>query len=155
MTVTLRALTVSDAAAMVQVLADPSLYVFTGGTPPTVDELHRRYEIQTRGFSADGSETWLNFIVVDGSSPAGYVQATITGDTAEIAWVIGAEFQGRGLGVTGARLLCSELASRGVHQILAHIHPDNAASEKIARKLGMKPTDIWQDGERRFIGTNC
>lgn len=155
MAVTLRALTVSDADVMTHVLGSPSLYTFIGGTPPTIEELRQRYEVQTRGSSADGSETWLNFIVVDGGSPAGYVQATITGDTAEIAWVIGAEFQGRGLGSTGAQLLCSELAIRGVHQILAHIHPDNAASEKIARRLGMKPTDIWQDGERRFIGTNC
>lgn len=130
MAVTLRALTVSDADAMTHVLGSPSLYTFIGGTPPTIEELRQRYEVQTRGSSADGSEIWLNFMVLDDGTPAGYVQATIVGDSAELAWVIGADYQGKGLGLAGSRLLCAKLSQYRISQIIAHIHPDNAPSEK-------------------------
>jgi hypothetical protein len=36
-------LTVQDADAMVDVLADPELYTFIGGQPPTLEELRERY----------------------------------------------------------------------------------------------------------------
>ena len=48
----LRPLRVDDAAEMAEVLADPSLYEFTGGEPPSVADLERRYAVQTRGRSA-------------------------------------------------------------------------------------------------------
>ncbi|SEA73640.1 hypothetical protein SAMN02910418_02284 [Bowdeniella nasicola] len=54
--VALRPLTVGDAEVMSHVLADPTLYEFTGGGPASVEELKRRYAIQTRGNSADGAE---------------------------------------------------------------------------------------------------
>ena len=86
---------------MVRVLADPALYRFTGGTPPTEEKLARRYAVQTRGHSADHSEEWLNRIVLVGSEPepVGYVQATIplSGGPTEVAWVIGAPWQNRGI----------------------------------------------------------
>ena len=39
---TLEPLRVDHAPAMVEVLADPALYEFTGGRPPTLDELTAR-----------------------------------------------------------------------------------------------------------------
>ncbi|WP_250506419.1 hypothetical protein [Bowdeniella massiliensis] len=73
--------------------ADPTLYEFTGGGPASVEELKRRYAIQTRGNSADGAEEWINLVVVlePGYTPIGYVQATLPRGRgyAEIAWVIG------------------------------------------------------------------
>lgn len=117
----LRPLRVDDAAEMAEVLADPSLYEFTGGEPPSVAALERRYAVQTRGRSADGSEQWVNEIVeVDGRA-VGYVQATIPADGAtEIAWVIGAPFQDRGYARQAARLLIEQLADRGVTEVVAH-----------------------------------
>lgn len=52
----LRPLRIDDAEAMSAVLADPSLYEFTGGEPPSPDALARQYAVQTRGRSADGTE---------------------------------------------------------------------------------------------------
>jgi len=49
MRIQLSPLTVHHAPAMVSVLADPSLYLFTGGTPPTLEELTARYARQAVG----------------------------------------------------------------------------------------------------------
>ncbi len=66
---------------MVAVLSDPSLYEFTGGTPPTLEELTARYARQAVGHSPDGTEQWLNWVVLLDSAPVGYVQATVVGDS--------------------------------------------------------------------------
>lgn len=154
---TLRPLSVADADAMVGVLADPALYDFTGGRPPTVEELSRRYAVQAVGRSPDGAEQWLNRIVLLGveRKPVGYVQATVPvgGDVAEIAWVIGVPWQGRGLGRRAACLLLEELAGRGVRTVIAHIRQGHVASEGIASALGMTVTDVVVEGERRWSGS--
>lgn len=150
---TLRPLSIDDAEVMETVLADPALYVFIGGEPPSAEELRRRYAIQTRGHSADHTEKWVNEIVLLDQRPVGYVQATITADdqTAEIAWVIGAPWQRRGFAGRAAALLVHDLAARGTHRLIAHIHPDNAASQRIATRLGMSPTDVVVDDEVRWV----
>ncbi|RII89234.1 GNAT family N-acetyltransferase, partial [Clavibacter michiganensis] len=38
----------------------------------------------------------------------------------------------------------------GVGVVRAHIHPDHAASEAVARRLGLAPTDERVDGEVRW-----
>ena len=104
----LEPLTVEHAETMAAVLADPSLYAVIGGEPPTKEELRSRYARQVRGTSPDGSERWLNWIVVDTISdqPAGYLQAAIRRDDdhdqAELAWVIGTGWQGRGFATEAA-----------------------------------------------------
>lgn len=150
----LRPLVVEDADVMSSVLADPTLYAFIGGEPPSVAELERRYTVQTRGRSADGSEEWVNLVVVllPGGEPIGYVQATIprNGEPTEIAWVIGRAWQGRGYATCAAQMLVEYLEERGVRDLIAHIHPDHTASQVIARKIGLHPTDTMVDGEARW-----
>lgn len=154
-TVTLRPLLVDDAPEMAAVLADPDLYRYTGGQPPSVEALERQYAVQVRGCSADGWERWLNRIVVVGPErhAVGYVQATIPvdGSPTEIAWVIGVPWQGRGWAKQAAALLVDELSDRGVTTIMAHILPEHEASQRIARHLGMVPTETVVDGERRWV----
>lgn len=153
-TLSLRPLAVEDAETMALVLAHRSLYEFTGGEPPTRDELTRRYSIQVRGGSADGSEEWTNLIVLLDAQPIGYVQATRArdGDSAEIAWVIGHPWQGCGYASRAALLLGDHLAERGVRTLVAHIHPEHAASKRVAERLGMVPTDVVVDDETRWVG---
>ena len=152
----LRPLRPDDADEMVAVLADPALYTFTGGEPPTREALSGQYAVQARGHSEDRSETWLNHLVVldDTGEAVGYVQATIpvAGGAAEIAWVIGVPWQGRGHATAAARLLLDELARRGVPEVVADIHPDHAASAAVARRLGLRPTGHLVDGEQRWEG---
>lgn len=150
----LRPLSTDDAAAMVEVLADQSLYEFTGGEPPTLEELQARYQVQTRGHSADGTERWINEIVEVDGRPTGFVQATVptAGGAAEIAWVIGRAWQGRGYARRATGLLVEALITDGTRDLIAHIHPDHTASQRIAKSLGMTPRNTVVDGEIRWEG---
>ena len=155
----LEPLRVEDAEEMAGVLADPSLYTFIGGEPPTVEELRLRYAAQVVGRSPDGREQWLNWIVrrrAEGDA-IGSVQATVgeatgvpRGTSADVAWVIGVPWQGHRSASEAAAAMISWLLTqepRGVATITAHIHPDHAASAAVARRLGLEPTDRLEDGE--------
>jgi len=143
---------------MAVVLADPALYGFTGGEPPTLDALRRRYAAQVTGASPDGAERWLNWIVRlapddggDAPGPAiGFVQATVTGAgrRADIAWVIGVRWQGQGHAAEAAAALVAWLRASGVSTITAHVHPDHVASARVAARAGLVATDAFEDGER-------
>ena len=148
-------LTVADADEMVGVLSGAALYAFTGGAPPGLDELRARYAWQVAGRSPDGREEWRNWVLRlgPGGQAVGYVQATITGEEqcAEIAWVIGLEWQGRGYATEAARELVAWLDSRGVRVIQAHNHPGHAASAAVARRAGLAPTGLMEDGEQLWL----
>jgi RimJ/RimL family protein N-acetyltransferase len=138
------------AAEMVEVLADPVLYAFTGGDPPDLADLEGRYRTWAEG-SPRANESWLNWIVRLGAGgPAiGHLQATVVddGEAADIAWLIGTAWQGRGYASEAARALVGWLEGRGVGEITAHIHEDHAASGRVAAAAGLEPTAEIQGGE--------
>lgn len=135
---------------------DPALHTFIGGTPPTLPELTARFTRQLTGHSPDGTEDWLNWMARDRASGriAGTVQAQVYRSTpplvVEVAWVVAVPFQRQGLAVEAAGALVTWLREQGADVVIAHIHPDHAASEGVARALGLHPTDTGQGGERRW-----
>ena len=145
----LRPLRVSDAGEMVPVLADATLYEFTGGEPPSLEALKHRYRSQTAG-SGEPDEIWCNWIIrtkIDARA-VGVVQTTITGRSADIAWVIGVSYQGRGLATEAAKVVCDWLTRNGVTRIEAHIHPQHVASQTVAARSGLVRTgESDSDGE--------
>ncbi len=146
-------LRVDEAAEMVDVLAGDALYTFTGGSPPTEEVLRSRYEMQVRGPGADG-EAWHNWIVRDGGRPVGYVQATVTGHVADVAWVIGLAWQRRAFARRAAIAMCEWLRAAGIERLTAHIRPDHRASIRVAEACGLEPTDVTDDdGERIWSWT--
>ena len=114
----LEPLRMDHAEEMTSVLGDPGLYVFTGGGPPTTTDLRDRYEAQVRGPSSDAGEAWRNWIVrlAETGEAIGYVQATITPAEAraDVAWVIGQRWQGRGYATEAAIGMVAALADAGV-----------------------------------------
>jgi RimJ/RimL family protein N-acetyltransferase len=148
----LEPLAVRHAAPMVEVLAAPRLYRFTGGRPPTLPELTERYERLMAGPGRRG-EGWLNWVIRqrEDQQLTGTVQATITceptGLRAAIAWVVGALWQGRGYATESAQALVHWLREHEVMTIVAAIHPDHAASAAVASRAGMTPTAERADGE--------
>lgn len=82
----------------------------------------------------------------------GTVQATLAeeGRFAEIAWVVGTPWQGRGLATEAARTLVDGLRERGVRTVVAHIHPEHHASAAVAAAAGLTPTGEELDGEVRW-----
>ena len=149
----LEALTVDHAVSMVDVLSDGAFYQYIGGQPPTVSELRLRYAAQAVGHSEDQSQWWLNWIVSlrDSACAVGYVQATVeqasAGPEASIAWVIAPAFQGRGLATEAASAMVDWLSTMGVDHLVAYVHPAHAASQAVARRLGLHPTSAIEDGE--------
>ena len=146
-------LSVDDADSMVEVLADPQLYVFTGGEAPDLEGLTRRYLVQVRGGPADGSARWLNWIVRwRDHGPVGYVQATVydigDGMRADLAWVTGTPWQGRGIATAASQLMMDWLAERGVQHFTASIHPRHVSSRKVAFSLGLRRSEeLTDEGE--------
>ncbi|HEU4320736.1 MAG TPA: GNAT family N-acetyltransferase [Acidimicrobiia bacterium] len=149
---TLSPLDPSDASDMVLVLSDPNLYVFTGGEPLTLPELEERYRFQTAGSPREG-EIWHNWIIRRDGAAIGFVQATVIDGSADLAWVVGKVWQGSGHGTEAALAMRDWLAASGVVGFTAHIHPDHVASQTVASRLGLSPTDLVdEDGEEVWAG---
>lgn len=151
---TLVPLSAGHADEMAAVLADPDLYTFTGGYPPTRQALRERYERRVAG-SPDPAVSWCNWVIGVRSSRrlAGTVQATITaGDelVAEVAWVVGTSWQGQGIATEAARALIIWLAQQRVDAVIAHIHPRHHASAAVAAAAGLTPTGQLREGEVRW-----
>ena len=151
---TLVPLSAGHADEMAAVLAGPELYTFTGGSPPTRQELRARYERWIAG-SPDPAVSWCNW-VIQLRGPrclAGTVQATTsTGDEpeAEVAWVVGTPWQGQGIATEAARALVAWLGQQSIKTVIAHIHPGHQASAAVAAAAGLTPTGQLQDGEMRW-----
>ncbi len=150
----LEPLRVDHAGEMVDVLSDAGLYAFTGGSPPSLEALERRYAHQVAGPDRP-DEVWHNWVVRLGADgPAvGYVQATLGPQegVAELAWVVGAPWQGRGIAREAAALVLDQLLASGMRRVVAHVHPDHVASQRVAAALGMRPTPVLVDGEVEWV----
>ena len=152
----LEPLRVEHAREMLAILQDSSSYTFTGGRAPDLEELRARYERQCVGRSPNGMQGWLNWIIREGDqrTAVGAVQATLwrepTGLSAELAWVIGTAYQGRGYATEAARAIKQWLTDGGVNGFAAYIHPDHHASAGVARHLGLAATNQTREGENRW-----
>jgi RimJ/RimL family protein N-acetyltransferase len=151
---TLVPLSAGHADEMTVVLADPELYAFTGGSPPSRQELRARYERWIAG-SPDPAVSWCNWVIrLRGSGClAGTVQATISTvdePAAEVAWVVGTPWQGQGIATEAARALVAWLGQQSIKTVIAHIHPGHQASAAVAAAAGLTRTGQLQDGEMRW-----
>jgi RimJ/RimL family protein N-acetyltransferase len=152
----LEPLRVGHAAEMLRVLADPDLYEYTGGDPPSLDQLRSRYAGQAAGQSPDGEQGWLNWIMRHRKNQhvLGTVQTTLfrgeEGLSGELAWIVDAAHQRRGYATEAATAILGWLRARGVEVIFANIHPDHEGSAAVARRIGLVATDAIVKGETRW-----
>ena len=146
-------LRVADADELARVLGDPARHEFIGGRPDTLEELRCRYAAMVAGAGRPG-ELWRNWVMRRRADAAavGTVQATLTrhgnGWRAEVAWVVGVPWQGRGYAVEAARGLVGWLEAAGAGEIVAHVHPGHGASARVAAGAGLVATADEVDGER-------
>ena len=150
----LEPLRAEHADEMAGVLGDPALHTFIGGRPETTEELRVRYARWVAG-SPDPAVRWRNWVIRLGSRDClvGTVQATIEGTRAEVAWMVGTQWQGQGIATEAARGLVDALRTEGVRTVVAHVHPGNTASARVARTLGLLPSGREQDGEEEWAHT--
>jgi RimJ/RimL family protein N-acetyltransferase len=143
------------ADALAAALADPAVYAFTGGTPEDAPWWRSRLAFLEPGRSPDGQELWLNWVIhlTATSEIAGYVQATVAGATADIAYVLGTRWQGHGYAREATSAMIDHLVGTlGVAQIRAWIADSHDASRAVAQRCGLSPTDeIDADGERLWV----
>lgn len=142
----------AHAEALAAALADPALHEHIGAEPSTAGQWRARLERWAARRSPDGGEAWLNWVVVERSGGAviGWVQATVTGSSADVAYVVGTPWQGRGYATEATRALLDHLATTGVTEISALVAPANTASVAVARHLGLTPDGTEVDGELRW-----
>ena len=141
--------TLDDAQALFEVLADPALGWWTGeAAPADVDEVRERIRTWTEHEPDD--QRWHNWIArrIDDGRPVGYVQATVVGPRARLAWVIRVDAQRQGYATEAATAVVDRLSADGVGIFEATIAAGHEASEGVAWHLGMEATDEVEDGER-------
>lgn len=150
----LRLVTPDDAEEMAVVLADESLYAWTGGEPPTAAALRSQYAI----WAVSGAQpvpgrrfdrTWV-LRQLAGGEAVGFAQVSVTADrsVAVLAWVVGVRWQGRGLAREAAERLARLARDEGVVVLRASIAAGHLGSERIAAGLGMAVTDRLAGEER-------
>lgn len=149
----LEPLTVEHAEEMAGVLDDARLHTHIGGEPLTLTELRARYARLVSGPAPFHQQGWLNWVVRRrrDAQAVGTVQATVTpgpqGPEAAVAWVIGMPYQGFGFASEAAAALVGWLRAHCVTGVHATIHPGNAASASVARRIGLRATDEYAGDE--------
>ena len=155
-------LTVAHSPELAEALDDPSLHEFIGGSPLSPTAMAQRNARLATRRSDDSSQVWANWVlrVRETGEAIGTLQATLTaaGPTtgtsgAEVAWVVAPSAQGRGYASEAAASLVDRLRRAG-WSVIAHIHPDHVASQRVAAAAGMSPTDRVVDGEVRWAAAS-
>jgi RimJ/RimL family protein N-acetyltransferase len=141
---TLEPLTAAHAPAMFALLSDPLIYTYLDFPPPaSVEYLSRYYaQLETRR-SPDGTQEWLNWIVVLDGAPIGLVQATISADGCEIAYILGSTHWGRGYAFEAMTAMLAQLEGQ---RFFANVDGENARSIRLLERLGFR-----RDGAERFV----
>ena len=147
----LEPLEVRHAALLLDVLSAPEIYEHLDEDPPAdLAALEARYRrLETRR-SPDGRQEWLNWAVrVEATGEhAGYVQATVEDGAAEVAYVLGPAWWGRGLATEAVTVMCAHLAvDHAVARLTAHVAPANRASRSLLERLGFSFVRRTADGD--------
>ncbi|MCY3783414.1 MAG: GNAT family N-acetyltransferase [Chloroflexi bacterium] len=114
---------------------------------PRVRARIRRWE---RRRSPDGAEVWLNWTLrlKDDQTAVGRMQATVTEQWADMAWLVGRRFRKQGYATEAAQRIAAWLLEFfNPREVRATIHPENTASQRVAANVGMRRT-----GERTSEG---
>ncbi len=102
----------------------------------TLGALDARIDRLARG-PADSDEIWLNAAIrrSDDGAIIGRIEASVHGDWAELAYLVGPTYQHRGYAREAVRWLIAELRSRGVVEVWAAVHPRNSRSLALLEAL--------------------
>ena len=124
---------------MLAVLADPRMYTYLPGDPPSDERsLGERYARLEMRFSPDGTQRWLNWVVLTGAGAVGRVEASVDLATqrAGVAYLFHPDAWGQGYASEALEAMLGHLRLLGVRQAQATIDTRNAASLKLVRRLG-------------------
>jgi [ribosomal protein S5]-alanine N-acetyltransferase len=145
-------LSVNHAPMVYEGMRDPKVYEFIPEHPPrSVEELTGRFRILSARKSPDGKEVWLNWpaLLRDSGKYVGIFQATVCpGKTAEIAYIIFAEYRRQGYAMEGCRRIVDHLfANYSLTSISAKIDTANRASICMIERLGFERVLITRNAD--------
>lgn len=153
-------MSLKDAEGLHDALAGPEVGRYLGGPDVgDLDDVRRRIAHVLTG-PDDPDQTWVNLTLreVDGTV-VGRLEATVNPGWAEVAWVLGASWWGRGYGTEAAAWLSGYLEDVfGISELWGTVHPDNAASIALMRRLAMteqvepfiRALQSWDPGDLVF-----
>ena len=107
--------------------------------PESISQLRKRYEQLQLRTSPEGQEKWLNWILRlrDSRSVIGYVQATVRGDRASVAYVVFSNVPRMGYGKEAVAAMLAELQiCYGVSEFGASVESENHSSLSLLKHLG-------------------
>ncbi len=147
---TLEPLVTAHAHEMFSVLSDPAIYQFENEPPPSEDWLMRRYARLENRVSADGTQTWLNWVIrLPSGELAGYVQATVfKSGAALVAYELASRHWRRGIGRLGLSAVLDELNQNYATALFAAVFKSaNFRSEGLLVSLGFEPASAEQTAQ--------
>jgi RimJ/RimL family protein N-acetyltransferase len=145
----------AHAEAMFAVLRDPAIYEYENSPPASLELLRQRFAKLESRRSADGSESWLNWIVrTRAAGPIGYVQATIRSDgSAFIAYEFGSAHWGQGLASEAVRAMIGELDEHyRARRVSALLKRANHRSRRLLERLGFSAASDEQRAAEDVAG---
>lgn len=134
----LREMTDNDLADMAALLGDPEVMRYYPA-PKTRVEAQGWIDWNKRNYAEYGFGLWI-VTTVEGEfvGDCGLTWQPVSGSPAlEVGYHVRAEFQGRGYATEAASACRDAARSLGVTHLVAIIHPDNRASQRVAEKIGM------------------
>lgn len=134
-------ITQDHAAELEGLLCDPRVYEnVDDGIAPTFDELLESFALREVGPPDHRSnEIWVNYIVriKDSQSAIGRVEATVIEHRAEVAYLLGVSYWGKGYGSEALVWLQNLLQKDyGVREFWATVTPGNESSMRLLLKNG-------------------
>jgi len=143
----------AHAAELFGALRDPRVYTFISDDPPSsVGDLEARFGRYLKGPAPFSGALFLNWAVrlKTGEGYIGTLQATIDigRRRASVAYLLGPEFWGKGLGSEAVQALLAWLFSRGdVDSAEARIDTRNDRSILLVRRLGFELIQVVRKAE--------
>lgn len=113
---------------------DPATYRYLTEERTTLDQLRERLERLEHGEPPEG-QRWFNWAVIVDDRVVGWLQVTEADGYAEIAYMIGPRFQGRGHAREAVRWLIERFSGC---ELWASIHPENERSIHLVEALGFR-----------------
>lgn len=139
----LRDFTPDDLAAVLALEAEPALHQYRGGGQPADDEIRAFLQRTQHWQMLDPRPVYALAIALRGDgSLIGVVSLTITNrelGQAELGYRLSSRAWGQGYATEASQALVGfGFAALGLHRIFAMCHPDNAGSQRVMQKAGMR-----------------
>jgi RimJ/RimL family protein N-acetyltransferase len=140
-------LSTDHAQALFPVFADPAIYRYIDNHPPaSVEELSKRISQMIVPPPHRADEVWWDYAVFvrESNHAIGKVEVAIVADRAEVAYILGSAFWGKGYAAEAMEWLHGQIRERtAATDFWATTLPGNSRSIRLLERLGYAPAKAW------------